>query len=146
MFLFCYICFLYFLNSIYKWYPTIFCFSILEKYPVFLFLQYFPPQKSATSFPYLQACDWILIANHITEYCCCLLFSSCVWLFCDPMGCSLPNSSVHEISQARILEWVTISLPRVSSLPRDGTHISCIGRQSHHHWATSEAITEARGL
>ena len=27
-----------------------------------------------------------------------------------PLGdCSLPDSSVHEISQARILEWVAIS-------------------------------------
>ena len=24
---------------------------------------------------------------------------------CDPMDCSPPGSSVHEISQARILEW-----------------------------------------
>ena len=28
---------------------------------------------------------------------------------CDPMDSSLPGSSVHEISQARILEWVVIS-------------------------------------
>ena len=28
---------------------------------------------------------------------------------CDPMGCSLPGSSVHGIFQARILEWVAIS-------------------------------------
>ena len=28
---------------------------------------------------------------------------------CDPMGCSLPGSSVHGIFQARVLEWVTIS-------------------------------------
>ena len=27
----------------------------------------------------------------------------------DPMDCSLPGSSVHEILQARILEWVAIS-------------------------------------
>ena len=26
---------------------------------------------------------------------------------CDPMDCSLPGSFVHEISQARILEWVS---------------------------------------
>ena len=26
----------------------------------------------------------------------------------DPMDCSLPGSSVHEILQARILEWVAI--------------------------------------
>ena len=31
---------------------------------------------------------------------------------CDPMDCSLPGSSVHVISQARILEWVTISFSR----------------------------------
>ena len=28
---------------------------------------------------------------------------------CDPLDYSLPGSSVHEISQARILEWVAIS-------------------------------------
>ena len=29
---------------------------------------------------------------------------------CDPMDCSLPVSSVHGISQAKILEWVVIPL------------------------------------
>ena len=28
---------------------------------------------------------------------------------CDPMDCSLPGSPVHEIFQARVLEWVTIA-------------------------------------
>ena len=32
-----------------------------------------------------------------------------VWLFCDLMDCSLPDSSVDGISQASILEWVAIS-------------------------------------
>ena len=27
---------------------------------------------------------------------------------CDPMDCSPPGSSVHEILQARILDWVAI--------------------------------------
>ena len=36
-----------------------------------------------------------------------------------------PDSSVHGISQARILEWVAISFSRGSSQPRDWTHISC---------------------
>ena len=32
------------------------------------------------------------------------------WLtLCDPMVCSLPSSSVHGISQARLLEWVAFS-------------------------------------
>ena len=41
---------------------------------------------------------------------------------CNPMGCSLPGSSVHGILQERILEWVAIpfSIPfsRGSSQPR----------------------------
>ena len=43
---------------------------------------------------------------------------SCL-ILCDPMDCSLPDSSVHGIFQARILEWVTASFSRGSSPPRD---------------------------
>ena len=35
------------------------------------------------------------------------------------MDCSLPGSSVHVISQARILEWVAVSFSRGSSQSRD---------------------------
>ena len=41
---------------------------------------------------------------------------SCVWL-CNPKNCSLPGSSAHGISQARILEWVAISFFGGSSWP-----------------------------
>ena len=58
---------------------------------------------------------------------------SCVQLFCDPMDCSPPGSSVHGISQARILEWVAISFSRGSFRPRNGTHVSCIGRWVLYH-------------
>ena len=34
---------------------------------------------------------------------------------CDPLDCSLPGSSVHEIFQARILEWVAIPCSSGSS-------------------------------
>ena len=44
----------------------------------------------------------------------------------DPEDCSLPVFTVHGILQARILEWVTMPFSRVSSLPRDRTHISHI--------------------
>ena len=43
---------------------------------------------------------------------------------CDPMDCSPPGSPVHGILQARIPEWVAISLSRGSSQLRDQTHIS----------------------
>ena len=39
---------------------------------------------------------------------------SCLTL-CDPMDCSPPGSSVHEIFQARVLEWLAISFSRKSS-------------------------------
>ena len=63
------------------------------------------------------------------------LLQSCP-TFCDPMDCSPPHSSVHEILQARMLEWVTIPSSRGSSQPRDQIHVSyvsCIGRQVLYH-------------
>ena len=54
-----------------------------------------------------------------------LVTQSCPTL-CYPMHCSPPGSSVHGISQARILEWVAISFSRGSSKPRDGTQVSCL--------------------
>ena len=43
---------------------------------------------------------------------------------CHPMDCSLPGSSVHDVSQARVVPWVTISYSRGSFHPRDWTHVS----------------------
>ena len=60
---------------------------------------------------------------------CAKLLQSCLTL-CDPMDCSLPGSSVHGISQARILEWVAMPSSRGSSWPRDPSrisYVSCIG-------------------
>ena len=45
---------------------------------------------------------------------------------CDPVSCSLPDSPVHGIVQAKIPEWVAGPSFRGSSWPRDPTHISCI--------------------
>ena len=55
------------------------------------------------------------------------------------MNCSPLGFSVHEISQARVLEWVAISFSRGSSWHRDWTHTSCIfciGRPTLYHWVT----------
>ena len=51
------------------------------------------------------------------QHCDSLCVLSCFsrgWL-CGPMDCSLPDSSVHGIFQARILKWVAISFSRGSS-------------------------------
>ena len=47
-----------------------------------------------------------------------LVAQSCLTL-CDPMDGDPPGSSVHWISQARILEWIAMPLSRGSSQPRD---------------------------
>ena len=69
-------------------------------------------------------------------------FSRCL-TFCNPLDCSLLGSSIHGISQARILEWDTISYSRGSSPPKDRTCASCIsctGRWILYHCATWEYI------
>ena len=59
---------------------------------------------------------------------------------CDPMDCSLPGSSIHEIFQARILEWVTISFSRRSSQPRDWTQVFRMVGRHFTVWATKEVF------
>ena len=44
---------------------------------------------------------------------------------CDPLDCSLPDSSVQGVPQARILEWIAISSSRGLSWSRGQTCISC---------------------
>ena len=56
----------------------------------------------------------------------------CVWVtqscptLCDPMDYSLPGSSVLGILQARILEWVAISFPRICRI--------CINGEEESYW------------
>ena len=66
----------------------------------------------------------------------CVCAQSCPTL-CDLMDCSPPDSSLHGISQAGILEWVAISYSRVSSLPRDRTCISWVSCMAGSFFTTS---------
>ena len=67
---------------------------------------------------------------------------------CGPMDCSLPGSSVHEVCQARILEWVAVSSSGESFWPTQGSN-GCLlhlldwqadslplSRQKAHVWRT----------
>ena len=58
--------------------------------------------------------------------CCCRLVAKPCLTLCDPTDWSPPGTSVHEMLQARILEWIAISCSRGSSPPRDPTHVSCL--------------------
>ena len=56
----------------------------------------------------------------------------------DPMDCSLPDSSIHGIFQAWILEWMAIPFTRVPSQPRGQTQASHIAGRFFTIWATRE--------
>ena len=77
---------------------------------------------------------WVFQCDNIC--CCCFLVTQSCLTLCDSMDCSLLGSSVHRISQARILDGVAISFFRVSSHLRDWTRISCVGRWILYCWAT----------
>ena len=70
-----------------------------------------------------QVCDPNSLESwKLSDLCVCSVMSNS-W---NPIYCSLPDSSVHGIFQASILEWVAISSSRRSSRPRDQTCISFV--------------------
>ena len=62
---------------------------------------------------------------------------------CDSIDCSLPGSSVHAISQARILESVAMPFSRGSSWPRYQTRVSCIAGRFFTVWVSEKACAKA---
>ena len=91
-------------------------------------------QRSLTcGFTYFES--WPIISIHHVLW----LVAHLVWLFCDPVDCSPPGSSVHGILLARILEWVAYPFSRGFSQPRNQTGVSCIAGGFFTSWATREA-------
>ena len=93
-----------------------------------------------SSLNYIRVCF-----NLLPILCVCVFKCVCLcikWLqscstLSDPVGCSLPGSSVHGILQARILEWTAMPSSRGSSRPRDRaciSYISCISKQALYHY------------
>ena len=77
----------------------------------------------------LNPCKAVTSAFQLIPSLCCIHAYLVVSTLCDPKDCNLLGSSVHGISQARILEWVAISYFRGPSLSRDQICISCTGGQ-----------------
>ena len=65
---------------------------------------------------------------------------------CHPRDYSPPGSFVHGILQARILEWVAISFPRISSWPRNQTQVSFIAGRIFTVWATKKQCHQNRDI
>ena len=115
------------------WYrfPGLFCglcfFSHLESYSQAISLLPLPWLFfEHTAWPLMHACT-------------CLVTQMCLTL-CDPVGCSLPVSSVHGILQARILKSVPYPFYKGSSQLRDQTWVSCITGRFFTIWAIRDAL------
>ena len=87
------------------------------------------PIRTRPSFPHSQSLSsgrfhklLILIPQRENES---DVAQSCPTL-CDPVDYSLPDSSVHGIFHAIVLEWIAISFSSGSSRPRDQTRVSHI--------------------
>ena len=105
-------------------------FCNLTSYPFIFFRSFlkchFSVSSSLTPSPHLPTHTQSLFLAWFMCLCACAKpIQSCLTL-CNPMGHSLPGSSVHGILQARKLWWVAISYCRGSSRLRDWTHISCV--------------------
>ena len=68
----------------------------------------------------------------------CVFAHLCLTL-CNPMDYSPSGSSVHEIFQARMLEWGAISCSRGCSQPKDWTCVSCVSCSSR--WILDQCTT-----
>ena len=107
-----------------------------------LFFPYISPSPPHFPCPYVYSLCLFLLCCPVSKFFSTILLDSvhmhwknesevaqlCPTL-CDPMDCSPPVSSVHEIFQARILKWVAISFPSGSSPPRDRTQVSHIANR-----------------
>ena len=80
----------------------------------------FPPDTVIISATFSFSSNYVDIPStvHFPFLSVLLCMLRCVWLW-DTIDCSPPGSSVHDISQARILEWVAISSSRESYQSRD---------------------------
>ena len=85
----------------------------------------------------VQQNDWAMHVSAVWSVCQPRL------ILCDSMDYSPPGSSVHGISQARILEWAAIFSSRGSSRPRDKACVSCMSCASRwilYHWTMGESF------
>ena len=83
---------------------------------------------------------WLVSSHMGTElqFCMCAKsFQSCLTL-CDLLDCIPPGSSVQEILQAEILEWIAMPSSRESSWSRDWAQVSCISGRFLTVWATGK--------
>ena len=101
-------------------------------------------RRTATSSVKISMLYWKhMLAVELMCVCVCVcvcVSRSVVSSLCDPVDCSTPDSSVHGILQARILESGCLAFSRASSRPKDWTQVSHLAGRFFTIWATWEAM------
>ena len=102
------------------------CFTHLANVSNCVFIKYHLLTTTIDHTTFIMLC-WLVVPVCV---CVCVCVCTHVCVSCSivsdslrPLDCSLPGSPVHEILQARILEWVAIPFSRGSSPPRDRTSL-----------------------
>ena len=123
----------------YMWEQLLPLCSILQLFQLSLIFQAVSPalilRLTPSFLPTPTACPYPFKPESQLHVMCAKSLQCCPTL-CDTMECSLEGYSVHEILQARILEWVAMSSSRGSSWPRNWTRVCCIswiGREVLYH-------------
>ena len=77
--------------------------------------------KENTLFVLRNEQEWknLGVKKQCVYVCVCVRESQSCPTLCDPMDYSPPDSSVHWILQARIMEWVAVPFSRGSAGPKD---------------------------
>ena len=77
--------------------------------------------------PYFSGSSIVVpCSNQMSDMQACTLSRFSHVRLCDPVDCSLSDSSDHGILPARILEWVAIPFSTGSSWAGDRTHLYCV--------------------
>ena len=86
----------------------------------------------------LNVNSWFAIAEAPWQHPYHVLFKVCLKWSGVKVTQSLQRHGLYRILQAGVLEWVALPFSRVSSQPRDQTHLSRIGGEFFTSWATGK--------
>ena len=116
--------------------------AFLASFPAFSCAFFFFQISLFLYFLFTSHFDWVFLLRSCAYF----HFKKKKWscsvmsILCNSIDCNLPDSSIHGIFQARILESVAIVFSRGSSGPRDQTWVSHTAGSLFTVWDTREVI------
>ena len=122
--------FLFLLFPLAYWLTLVFFFSCFKIHIIYYLL--FSEINIYSHFTHLSVytCEYLHCYYYLASKLCPTFVTPCTAAYQALLSCDF---------QARTSEWVAIFSSMGSSLIRDSTFVSCMGRQILYHWATREA-------